>query len=117
MGVADMHLDIGDARIRLPGHIEKGQEILVHAIVQHPMHTGFFRSAGGEPIPAWFIRDVTITYAGDQVARFKWTSGISRDPVISFTLIADREGPLTIRWVDSKDAVFEKTAPIAFSTT
>lgn len=112
-----MHNDVGEARIRLPGRIEKGQEILVHAIVQHPMHTGFFRTASGEPIPAWFVRDVTITYAGDVIGRFKWTSGISRDPVISFTLIADREGPLTIQWVDSRGSVFEKTANLVFSTS
>lgn len=109
--------DLGDARIRVPSRIEKGQEMLVHAIVQHPMDTGFFRTAAGDPIPAWYIRDVTITYAGDVIARFRWTSGISRDPVFSFPLVADREGPLTIRWVDSKGAVFEETARIAFATS
>ncbi len=57
------------------------------------------------------------TYAGQQVAHFIWTSGISRDPVVTFTLVADREGPLTMRWVDNKGAVFEQTAQIAFSTT
>ena len=110
-----MSRDLGEARIRLPGRIEKGQEILVHAIVQHPMDTGFFRTASGDPIPAWFIRDVTVTYAGEVVGRFRWTSGISRDPVISFTLVADREGPLTFQWVDSRGAVFEKTAQVAFA--
>ena len=45
-----------------------------------------------------------------EVARFTWTSGISRDPVVTFTLVADREGPLTMRWVDNKGAVFEQTA-------
>ena len=81
------------------------------------MDTGFFRSADGQPIPAYFIKDVTVTYAGRQVAHFMWTSGISRDPVVTFTLVADREGPLTMRWVDNKGAVFEQTSQIAFSTT
>ncbi len=109
--------DLGDARIRVPSRIQRGDEILVHAIVQHPMDTGFFRTASGDPIPAWFIKDVVVLYAGREVARFKWTSGVSRDPVVSFTLRADVEGPLTMRWTDSKDAVFEATTPIAFSTT
>jgi len=108
---------VGEARIRVPQHIGRGDTILVHSIVQHPMDTGFFRSADGQPIPAYFIKDVTVTYAGRQVAHFMWTSGISRDPVVTFTLVADREGPLTMRWVDSKGAVFEQTAQIAFSTT
>jgi hypothetical protein len=44
------------------------------------MDTGFFRTAEGKPIPAWFIKDVVITYGDEQVARFTWTSGVSRDP-------------------------------------
>ena len=110
-------MTIGDARIRVPAKIQQGDIIAVGAIVQHPMDTGFFRSADGQPIPAYFIKDVTVTYAGRQVAHFMWTSGISRDPVVTFTLIADREGPLTMRWVDNKGAVFEQTSQIAFSTT
>ncbi|HEX5635062.1 MAG TPA: thiosulfate oxidation carrier complex protein SoxZ [Gemmatimonadales bacterium] len=112
-----MRRDIGDARIRVPARIQKGETILVHAIVQHPMDTGFFRTADGQPIPAYFIEDVVVTYAGQQVARFKWTSGVSRDPVVSFHLVADREGPLALRWSDNRGAVFEQTAQIAFSTT
>ena len=112
-----MRRDVGDARIRLPARIQKGETIRVHAIVQHPMDTGFFRTADGQPIPAWFIEDVVVLYAGRQVARFKWTSGVSRDPVVTFPLVADREGPLTIRWTDNRGAVFEQTAPVAFSTT
>lgn len=112
-----MHADVGDARIRLPSRIEKGQEILVHAIVQHPMDTGFFRTASGDPIPAWFIREVTVSYAGQVVGRFTWTSGVSRDPVISFTLIADREGPVSMKWVDSRGAVFETMAQVAFAAS
>jgi sulfur-oxidizing protein SoxZ len=109
--------DVGDARIRLPQRIGKGDVILVNSIVQHPMDTGFFRTVDGQPIPAWFIRDVVVTYAGREVAKFTWTSGISRDPVLSFTLLADREGPVTMRWTDNKGAVFEATAQVTFSTT
>lgn len=112
-----MYGTVGEARIRIPSRITKGQEILVHAIVQHPMDTGFFRTASGDPIPAWFIRDVTVTYAGEVIGRFRWTSGISRDPVITFTLIADREGPLSMKWVDSKDAVFEQAVQVSFAAT
>jgi len=112
-----MNRTIGDARIRVPSRIQQGEIIPVSAIVQHPMDTGFFRSADGQSIPAYFIKDVTVTYAGRQVAHFMWTSGISRDPIVTFTLVADREGPLSMRWVDNKGAAFEQTAQIAFSTT
>ena len=112
-----MRHDVGDARIRLPSRIQQGDIIRVHAIVQHPMDTGFFRSADGQPIPAYYIKDVTVLYADRPVAHFTWTSGISRDPVVSFTLVADREGPVTMRWVDTTGAVFGQTAQVTFSTT
>ena len=107
---------IGDARIRLPDRIAKGEIITVNSIVSHPMDTGFFRTREGDPIPAYFVDEVVITYGGDEVARFEWTSGISRDPVVSFTLRADREAPLAMTWKDNKGGVYSQSADIAFTT-
>jgi thiosulfate oxidation carrier complex protein SoxZ len=109
-------MTIGEARIRVPDRITRGEIIIVNAIVSHPMGTGFFRTAEGQPIPAFFIKDVVITYGDEQVARFEWTSGISRDPVVSFTLKADREAPLTMVWTDSKGGVYKQSANIAFAS-
>ncbi|HYC32261.1 MAG TPA: thiosulfate oxidation carrier complex protein SoxZ [Gemmatimonadales bacterium] len=106
----------GEARIRLPERIVRGEVIRVSAIIAHPMDTGFFRTAAGEPIPAYFIKDVVVTYGEREIARFEWTSGISRDPVVSFTLRADREGPLTMVWSDNKGGVYRQSAAIAFAS-
>ena len=106
---------IGDARIRLPDRIARGDIITVNSIVAHPMDTGFFRTKDGDPIPAYFISEVVITYGRDEVARFEWTSGISRDPVVSFTLRADREAPLAITWKDNKGGVYSQSANITFT--
>jgi sulfur-oxidizing protein SoxZ len=111
-----MAAGIGDARIKVPDRIVRGETIVVNSIISHPMDTGFFRRADGTPIPAYFIRDVVITYAGQQVARFEWTSGISRDPVISFTLRADKEAPLEMVWSDNQGGVFKQSVHIAFTT-
>ncbi len=110
-----MMLGIGDARIRLPDRIARGDIITVNSIVSHPMDTGFFRTKDGDPIPAYFISEVVITYGGDEVARFEWTSGISRDPVVSFTLRADREAPLAITWKDNKGGVYSQSANVTFT--
>lgn len=106
----------GEARIRVPDRIAKGEVITVNAIVSHPMDTGFFRTKDGNPIPAYFINEVAITYGGDEVARFEWTSGISRDPVVSFTLRADREAPLAMSWKDNKGGVYTQSVNIAFTS-
>jgi sulfur-oxidizing protein SoxZ len=107
---------IGEARIRVPDRIAKGEVIMVNAIITHPMDTGFFRTAEGQPIPAYFIKDVVVTYGEQEVARFEWTSGVSRDPIISFTLKADREAPLTMVWTDNKGDVFKQSAAVAFAS-
>jgi thiosulfate oxidation carrier complex protein SoxZ len=108
-------MTIGDARIRIPDRIARGDLIIVNAIVVHPMDTGFFRTAEGQPIPAFFIKDVVVTYGDEQVARFEWTSGVSRDPIVSFTLKADKEAPLTMVWTDSKGGVYRQSVAIAFA--
>jgi sulfur-oxidizing protein SoxZ len=111
-----MTYTIGEARIKVPDRISRGDLITVNSIVSHPMDTGFFRNADGDPIPAYFIKQVVVTYAGIEVARFEWTSGISRDPVVSFTLKAEKEGPLTMLWTDSKGAKFKQSVNISFAS-
>jgi sulfur-oxidizing protein SoxZ len=111
-----MSSKIGDARIRVPDRITKGEVIMVNAIISHPMDTGFFRTAEGKPIPAYFIKSVVVTYGEQEIARFEWTSGVSRDPIISFALKADREALLTMVWTDNKGGVFKQSAAVAFAS-
>jgi sulfur-oxidizing protein SoxZ len=108
--------DIGEARIRVPDQIKRDDLITVNAIISHPMDTGFFRTTEGDPIPAFFIKQVVVTYGDQEVARFEWTSGISRDPIVSFTLKADREAPLTMVWTDNKGASFRQSVSIRFAS-
>ena len=108
-------VDVGDAKILLPDAIKRDSVVHVRALLSHPMHTGLFRTAQGEPIPAYFVKDVTVTYGDEQVARFEWTSGISRDPYVAFPLRATREAPLTITWTDNKGGVYRQTAQITFA--
>ena len=108
--------EIGEARIRIPNQIRAGDLITVNAIISHPMDTGFFRTSAGDPIPAYFIKDVVVTYGSQEVARFEWTSGISRDPVVSFTLKADHEAPLTMTWSDNKGAIFRQSVHVSFAS-
>jgi sulfur-oxidizing protein SoxZ len=109
-------MSIGDARIRIPDRISRGDLITVNAIISHPMDTGFFRTPEGQPIPAFFIKDVVVTYGDAEVARFVWTSGVSKDPIVSFTLKADREAPLTLTWTDTRGSVYRRAVNVAFAS-
>ena len=111
-----MTKQIGEARIKVPDRITRGEVILVNSIISHPMDTGLFRNAEGDPIPAYFIKEVVVTYGEQEVARFEWTSGVSRDPVVSFTLKADKEAPLTMVWTDNKGAAFKQSVGISFAS-
>jgi sulfur-oxidizing protein SoxZ len=111
-----MTYGIGEARIKVPDRINRGDVITVNSIVSHPMDTGFFRDPEGDPIPAYFIKQVVVTYGGREVARFDWTSGISRDPLVSFTLKVEREAPLTMVWIDNKGATFKQSINISFAS-
>src|SRR2546421_7169192 len=104
----------GAARTLVPAGIRGGAVIDVGALVGHPMATGLFRAARGTPIPAYFINDVSVTYGDREVAHFVWSSGISRDPFVEFSLRADREAPLTFTWKDNKGGVFQQSVDIKF---
>jgi|HubBroStandDraft_2_1064218.scaffolds.fasta_scaffold02182_11 sulfur-oxidizing protein SoxZ len=106
---------IGEAKILLPLSVARDAVIDVRALLVHPMDTGFFRDAEGNPIPAYFVNAVTIAYGGEQVARFEWTSGISRDPFVRFPLRASREAPVQITWKDNKGGVYQQSVDLKFA--
>ena len=107
--------DVGDARILVPAAPSAGSVVHVRALISHPMHTGFFRDAQGRPIAAHFIKDVVVEYGGEQVARFEWTSGVSRDPFVTFPLKVTRAAPLTITWTDNLGGVYRQSAPVTIA--
>ena len=109
-----MTLDLGAGRILVPAGIRRGDVIDVRALVEHPMATGLFRDARGNPIPAYFINDVSVTYGDREAAHFVWSSGISRDPFVEFSLRADREAELKVIWKDNRGGVFQQSVDIKF---
>jgi sulfur-oxidizing protein SoxZ len=113
--LADTPSAIGEAKILLPLSVARDAVIDVRALLVHPMDTGFFRDADGNPIPPYFVNAVTISYAGEQVARFEWTSGISRDPFVRFPLRASREAPVQITWKDNKGGVYQQSVDVKFA--
>jgi sulfur-oxidizing protein SoxZ len=109
--------ETGKTKIVLPERIQRGDVIRVQVVVQHPMDTGFFRDANANIIPAWFISDVQVLYGADEIARFEWTSGISRDPMVAFQLRADREDTLSVVSRDNRGAEFRGETQLRFATT
>ena len=109
-----MPVELGAARILVPTGIRRGDVIDVRALVEHPMATGLFRDPEGKPIPAHFVNDVSVMYGDQEAAHFVWTSGISRDPFVEFSLVANREAPLKITWKDNRGGAYEQAVEIRF---
>ena len=107
--------DVGQGRIILPAKITRNAVINIRALLSHPMLTGMSRDQAGVPIPAYFVNDVVITYGGERVAHFEWSSGISRDPFVGFPLRADKEAPVTVTWKDNKGGVYSQSVDVRFS--
>lgn len=105
----------GDPRILLPTQIAKDAVIYVRALISHPMYTGMSRDEQGKLIPEHFIRTVVVHYGGEPVARFEWTSGVSRDPYVAFPLRAAREAPLAITWTDEQGREFRQSVAVTFT--
>jgi sulfur-oxidizing protein SoxZ len=109
--------DIGQGKIILPAKIARNAVINIRALLSHPMLTGMSRDQAGISIPAYFVNDVEITYGGERVAHFEWSSGISRDPFVGFSLRASKEAPVTVTWKDNKGGVYTSSADVRFTTT
>ncbi len=109
--------ETGKTKIVLPERIQRGDLVRVQVVVQHPMDTGFFRDANANIIPAWFISDVRVRLGDEEIARFEWTSGISRDPMVAFQLRADREGILSVHSKDNRGSEFHGQVELKFATT
>ena len=108
--------DIGQGKIILPTKIARNAVINIRALLSHPMLTGMSRDQAGIPIPAYFVNEVEVTYGGERVAHFEWSSGISRDPFVGFSLRANKEAPVTVTWKDNKGGVYASSADVRFTT-
>ncbi len=108
-----MSNETGDIQIRIPRSIAKGQIITVKARITHPMETGFRKDKETQQtFPAHYINDVKIFYGEELVTHFDWTFAVSKDPILSFNIRADRKAPLRMVWQDNKGGSNEKTVDI-----
>lgn len=75
----------------------------VKVLMSHEMETGFRKDSSGNPIPAWFISEVTAKLNGKDVMKAQWGPSVSKNPFLAFKVKGGKAGDkLSITWVDSK---------------
>ncbi|MDJ0943004.1 MAG: quinoprotein dehydrogenase-associated SoxYZ-like carrier [Kiloniellales bacterium] len=95
-----------------PGEPEQPQE--VQLLVSHPNYTGFqMNQLTRHYIPAHFVQDIKVSYAGQTLMTVEGAISLSEDPSIHFSFLP-RQGSeeLSVEVRDTDGAVFTRSWPI-----
>lgn len=82
----------------MPKAAKAGEIVAVKVLIAHPMETGYRREISGAVIPRDIIRDFVCNYDGREVFRAEFHPAIAANPYLTFTLLADRTGPVEFIW-------------------
>lgn len=75
----------------------------VKVLMSHEMETGFRKDASGNPVPAWFIAEVSAKLEGKTVMTAQWGPSVSKNPFLAFKIKGGKAGDkITVTWTDSK---------------
>ncbi len=100
------------ARIQAPTNAKTGDVIEIRILIQHPMETGYRADDTGKIIPRNTIRSFTCTYNGAEIFRADLSSGVSANPYLQFTTVAQGSGIIECTWFDDSGAQESEQHPI-----
>ena len=92
------------------GTIRSGDVVTLKAIIAHPMETGYRRTEQGAVIERNIIRRFTCRYDGEEVFACDLFPAIAASPLIGFTTVATRSGPVTFTWTGDNGFSHTETA-------
>ena len=81
----------------------QGSGAIVRVLMSHDMETGYRKDAAGQPIPAWYITEVSAALNGKPVMSAQWGTAIAKNPFTQFTVKGAKAGDkISVSWVDSR---------------
>jgi sulfur-oxidizing protein SoxZ len=82
---------------------EQPDGVDVRVLMSHEMETGQRRDSAGNLVPAWFIQNVVVSYAGKPVLTAEWGPAVSKNPYLQFKFKGGKKGEkVSVTWTDSK---------------
>lgn len=76
---------------------------VVRVLMSHEMENGLRKDADGQPVPAWYIREIEAQWNGRTVLTARWGPSVSKNPYLQFVVRGAQAGDrITIRWVDTR---------------
>ena len=92
-------------RLRMRAWLHRLRAAGLRLHMRHVMENGQRRDAAGRPIPAWHIREFTLTLNGQPLLAGQFGGGISKDPFLELTLKGVKAGDrLQLDWTDTQGA-------------
>lgn len=77
----------------------------VRALINHPMSIGKLDKVSGKYVEAHCIEDVVVSLNGKPIVHGDWSSGVARNPYLSFRVRGAVPGDkLRLTWRDSRGA-------------
>ena len=98
--------------ISVPKRVKRGEAFDVKLLISHPVESGQRRDAMGEATPRDIINSFVCTYNDDEVLRADLFPAIAANPFLSFAVVAQESGTLTMTFTDDDGAVQTETANV-----
>ena len=100
------------AILTVPTSAREGEVIEVRALAQHPMETGYRRSAEGQLLARDLVRRVEARFDGELVFAAELHAAIAANPYLAFHLRVPRSGMLTVTWQGDGGVAHSESARI-----
>lgn len=101
--------------IHLPSTIRRGDIIDVRATIAHPMETGFRADSNGETVPRDIVTYFECRLDGVLVFAADLFPAVAANPMLAFTLRAERPGTLVFSWEGDRGFRQTESLPLVFA--
>jgi sulfur-oxidizing protein SoxZ len=98
--------------INVPKQVKRGEPFDVKLLISHAMESGQRHDTVGQMIPRDIINSFVCTYNGTDVLRADLFPAIAANPFLSFAVVAQESGKLTMTFVDDSGSVQTETVDI-----
>ena len=101
--------------IHLPPTIRRGEVIDVRATIAHPMETGFRADSNGQVLPRDVLTRFECRLDGALVFAADLFPALTANPMLAFTLRAERTGTLSFSWEGDRGFSQTESLPLVVS--
>ena len=104
---------IGKMKLKQSQALRVNEANEVQFLVSHPNYTGFqMNQLTRHYIPAHFVQDIKVSYAGRTIMTVEGAISLSEDPSIHFSFVPQGPGELSVEVRDTDDRVYSNSWPV-----